>query len=94
MSSQSQGARSVALPRAGVSLHSQRRTRLIARSFYFILACLGAVVMIIPLYWLIVTAFKDSGSVFAVPPILIPNPWLFSNIDSAGEFRPRSTEVS
>ncbi len=83
MSSQSQGARSVALPRAGVSLHSQRRTRLIARSFYFILACLGAVVMIIPLYWLIVTAFKDSGSVFAVPPILIPNPWLFSNIPDA-----------
>jgi multiple sugar transport system permease protein len=61
---------------AAVRLHWGR---LAARTFYFILACLGALVMLVPLYWLIVTAFKDPGSVFTVPPILVPNPWLFTN---------------
>src|SRR5438270_10579580 len=78
-----QQASSVAIPRTTVSLHSQRRARLIARSVFFLIACLGSVVMIVPLYWLVVTALKDSGSIFTVPPTLIPNPWLFSNFPDA-----------
>jgi len=59
MSSQTQQASSVAVPHATVSLRSQHRTRLIARGVYFLIACLGSVVMLVPLYWLIITALKD-----------------------------------
>ncbi len=79
----SQQVSSAAIPHAAVSLHSQRRNRIVVRSASFVVACLGSVIMLIPLYWLIATALKDSGSVFSVPPILIPNPWLFSNIPDA-----------
>ena len=35
----------------------------------------GAVVMLIPLIWLLSSSFKDSGRIFVYPPEVIPSPW-------------------
>lgn len=59
------------------------RSRVGLRAFYFAVACVGAVVMLVPLYWMVVTSLKDPTSIFTIPPILIPKPWLFSNFPDA-----------
>lgn len=47
--------------------------------FHFVaiygLIIVGAVVMLIPLLWLLSSSFKDSGRIFLFPPQWIPNPW-------------------
>lgn len=35
----------------------------------------GAVIMLIPLLWLLSSSFKDSGRIFLFPPQWIPDPW-------------------
>ena len=39
------------------------------------LLLLGAVVMLIPLLWLLSSSLKDSGRIFVFPPQWIPDPW-------------------
>ncbi|MFD1991496.1 carbohydrate ABC transporter permease [Paenibacillus nicotianae] len=44
----------------------------ISNAFIFVLLCIGAVVMIAPLLWMVSTSFKDRQDVFALPPNWIP----------------------
>lgn len=41
----------------------------------YALLILGAVVMLIPLLWLLSSSLKDSGRIFVFPPQWIPDPW-------------------
>lgn len=79
----SQQISTVATPVARVAVRSQKTGRIVARAVYFVLACLGAIIMLVPLYWMLVTSLKDPTSIFTIPPILIPNPWLFTNFPDA-----------
>lgn len=49
---------------------------------YFILS-IGAVIILLPIAWMISTAFKDSGSIFLFPPQWIPNPIQWNNLSKA-----------
>jgi len=40
---------------------------------------LGSVVSLIPFLWMLGTSFKDAANVFADPPQIWPNPWLWEN---------------
>lgn len=51
---------------------ARRRWAVIMRGVYLVVALLGAVVMIFPVFWLISTALKPPGEVFTSPPILFP----------------------
>lgn len=44
----------------------------------FIILCLGAVFMILPLLWMISTSFKNREAVFALPPEWIPKDFQFA----------------
>lgn len=44
-----------------------------------IVLILGAVLMVFPFFWQLMTAFKTYGGSIAVPPQFIPDPWDFSN---------------
>ncbi|WP_046213071.1 carbohydrate ABC transporter permease [Paenibacillus wulumuqiensis] len=44
----------------------------------FIILCLGAVFMILPLLWMISTSFKNREAVFALPPEWIPKDFQFT----------------
>lgn len=45
----------------------------------------GAVVMLIPLVWLLSSSFKDQARIFLFPPQWIPNPWRFDNYSKVFE---------
>jgi multiple sugar transport system permease protein len=50
----------------------QHQKDLLARGIYLLLAVIGAVFMIFPIFWLISTALKAPDEVFTNPPILFP----------------------
>ena len=50
--------------------------------FDLLLYCIiigGAVVMLIPLAWLLSSSFKDQARIFIFPPQWVPDPWRFDN---------------
>jgi multiple sugar transport system permease protein len=58
---------------------AQQRLQLAVRGFYTLLAILGGVVMIFPVFWMISTALKTAGDVFATPPVFFPIPPQWQN---------------
>ncbi|MGW5237730.1 carbohydrate ABC transporter permease [Monashia sp. NPDC004114] len=42
--------------------------------------CLGALVMVFPFVWQVLTAFKTMGDALRVPLHVLPDPWVFDNI--------------
>jgi len=52
-------------------MSEKKRTRIV-NTFIFILLCIGAIVMIAPLLWMLSTSLKSKGDVFALPPVWIP----------------------
>src|SRR5690348_17538701 len=59
--------------RARARLTIQHRRAFAMRGVYLLVALVGAVAMIFPVYWLIVTALKPASEVFTNPPILFPS---------------------
>lgn len=57
---------------------SSRRLRKRNLTVHIILI-LGAVVMVFPFFWQLMTAFKTYAGSISVPPQFIPDPWDFSN---------------
>jgi multiple sugar transport system permease protein len=60
------------MPRVSGRAARKHRQDLLARSFYLLLALIGGVIMIFPVFWLISTALKPADQVFTAPPILFP----------------------
>lgn len=48
----------------------------------------GAIIMVFPFFWQLMTSFKTLAGATAVPPQVLPNPWDFSNYVRAFEAMP------
>lgn len=57
----------------------KRATARITRTLAFILLCLGSILALIPVLWMLSTSLKASGDVLLLPPRWIPNPMRWSN---------------
>lgn len=44
-----------------------------------VLLAIGAIVMVAPFLWMVLTSLKDNNQAFAIPPSWIPNPVVWSN---------------
>lgn len=64
------------------------RTKRIQTILLYVILTLGALVMILPFYWMVATSLKSSTEAIAVPPTWLPNNWLFSNYGQALEKAP------
>lgn len=60
-------------------LASKRRLEFLHKVLVYPILLLGAVVMLIPLAWLLSSSFKASGRIFVFPPEWIPDPWQLEN---------------
>ncbi len=67
-----------------------RRKVILRQTILYTLLALFAIFVIIPFYWMIMTAIKEEADVFVSPPILWVNPlnWQFSNFALALERAP------
>ncbi|MBV9281532.1 MAG: carbohydrate ABC transporter permease, partial [Chloroflexi bacterium] len=60
-----------------------RLTRELGRALLYLALLAGAVTMLAPLYWLIISALKTPQSVFALPPDLLPSNPQWGNFGEA-----------
>ncbi len=55
------------------------KTSVVARVARVALLGLWLVITLFPLYWIVVTSFKDPGSIAAFPLRYLPSPWSLDN---------------
>lgn len=48
----------------------------------------GAIIMVIPFIWMILSSLKDISQIFIIPPKWIPNPWVWTNFRDSWNFLP------
>lgn len=57
-------------------------------SVSFVLLAIGSIIMLIPIFWMLSTAFKESGQIWSVPPVWIPIPVVLDNFRDVFEILP------
>jgi multiple sugar transport system permease protein len=67
---------------------SRRWSQAITRVVATLVATLGAVVVMVPVVWMLSTSLKPLGQTLAFPPTWIPDPFLWSNYSDALTFLP------
>jgi multiple sugar transport system permease protein/sn-glycerol 3-phosphate transport system permease protein len=82
-----------AASRAAIPATARRRRRLGSRATWLSIAVLtlGAMVIMVPFYWMISTSLKAQGNLYLYPPQWIPNPIIWSNFREVWEAVPFAT---
>jgi len=62
---------------------TRRTSRIVSASLSYLLLIGGAVVILIPFFWMLSTSLKEKADVYKFPPEWIPNPMLWSNYPEA-----------
>jgi multiple sugar transport system permease protein/sn-glycerol 3-phosphate transport system permease protein len=79
--------------RAAIPATARRRRRIGSRATWLSIAALtlGAMVIMVPFYWMISTSLKAQGNLYLYPPQWIPNPIVWSNFREVWEAVPFAT---
>lgn len=67
------------------SLQTSRNT---SRILVYAVLCAGALLMIFPFLWMLLTSFKSAGESVQIPPTILPKKWLTNNYSRAMEALP------
>ncbi len=70
------------------SLKKKRRKKTTFEVFLHVIIIIGAIVMVFPFVWMFLSAVKPLEQVFAVPPVWIPNPFVWENFSRSFEAMP------
>ena len=54
-------------------------TDMIPTVLLHVLLILGAIIMVVPFVWMLVTSLETTAQAFSIPPSFIPNPFVWSN---------------
>ncbi|MPZ25007.1 MAG: ABC transporter permease subunit [Micromonosporaceae bacterium] len=68
-----------------------RRRRLLVRVGLHLLLALGAVTMIVPFVWMLLTSVKSPAELASFPPTFWPDEWVWSNYSGAMQAAPFAT---
>ena len=62
---------------------SFRRSKQLTTTLTYVVLIIGAIIMIFPFVWMILTSFKTVPESMQVPPTILPNQWNFDNFKDA-----------
>jgi multiple sugar transport system permease protein len=65
------------------SAYQRRRASIIGKILIHILLIIGAIAMVAPFAWMVLSSLKRADQAFAVPPSLIPHPFVWQNYPQA-----------
>ncbi len=65
-----------------------RHPSFLAMTISYILLTIGAVSMLVPFFWMLITSFMSSGQIFSYPPVLIPHPFYPENYSNVAKTIP------
>ena len=66
-----------------LSVNSRTAKELIFAGFWYVVLSLFALVLALPLVWLLSTSLKTGGQTFLMPPKWIPDPFVWTNYSEA-----------
>ena len=66
--------RSLSVPAAAGQIRTRRGQERLRTTLLLIIILGGAIVIMIPLAWMVVTSLKRAGDVYLYPPVWLPNP--------------------
>ena len=69
-------------------MDSLSRNRKIATALVYLVLAAGAVIMIFPFVWMLLTSFKSMAESIQIPPTILPAKWLAENYSNALESLP------
>ena len=69
-------------------MDSLSRNRKIATALVYLVLAAGAVLMIFPFVWMLLTSFKSMAESMRIPPTILPAQWLIQNYTDALESLP------
>jgi multiple sugar transport system permease protein len=69
-------------PQRPVGLKSARQQERVGKIVFFSIAAALSLLMLLPFFWMITTAFKSNSEIYQVPPSLIPHQFLWKNFTS------------
>lgn len=69
-------------------MDSLSRNRKIATALVYLVLAAGAVLMIFPFVWMLLTSFKSMAESIQIPPTILPAKWLAENYSNALESLP------
>src|SRR4051812_10445341 len=69
----------------------KRTSSLITRTVAFIVLCIGSLLALLPVLWMLSTSLKASGDVLLLPPRWIPHPIRWDNYVAALTAQPFGT---
>jgi multiple sugar transport system permease protein/sn-glycerol 3-phosphate transport system permease protein len=72
-----------AAPSASHRRLGQERQRALTRALAYLLLTAGAIIIMIPFFWMISTSLKKQWDVYQFPPVWIPNPPQWQNYSQA-----------
>ena len=67
-------------------MDSLSRNRKIATALVYLVLAAGAVLMIFPFVWMLLTSFKSMAESIQIPPTILPAKWLVENYSNALAF--------
>ena len=70
------------------SIKTYANKKYLANTVSFVLLAMGSIIMLIPIFWMLSTAFKESGQIWSVPPVWIPIPAVLDNFRDVFEILP------
>ncbi|AGA57671.1 ABC-type sugar transport system, permease component [Thermobacillus composti KWC4] len=65
-----------------------RKRSLAAELVLHLIVAAGALIMVAPFVWMVLSSLKDLSQVFLIPPKWIPDPWVFGNFKRSWEALP------
>lgn len=71
-------ARAKASTRAATS-PGKKASELLSTVLLHLILIIGAIIMVVPFLWMLVTSLESTAQAFSVPPSFIPNPFLWDN---------------
>ncbi len=69
-------------------MDSLSRNRKIATALVYLVLAAGAVLMVFPFVWMLLTSFKSMAESIQIPPTILPAKWLVENYSNALESLP------
>jgi multiple sugar transport system permease protein len=85
-------AKSAAKTTTSASIQINKKKRFSTSAiFLHVILTLGAIVMISPFAWMVLSALKDMSQIFVIPPKWIPEPFVWGNFQRSLEALPFAT---
>ncbi|MDE7318494.1 MAG: carbohydrate ABC transporter permease [Lachnospiraceae bacterium] len=69
-------------------MQSMKKNREVVTILTYGALCIGAVIMIFPFIWMLLTAFKTNAEVMQIPPTILPSAWKMDSFTKAMDLLP------